>query len=240
MDLDAAWQLIAEFDAAGLGHHQAHQSMRLRRGRLLWRKATGGRLRRTRFPRSARVLAFNRVLDEETATEDAKTCIDAIAAPDYSAEAVRHPRAEEESAAAADEDRGAGELVVKSVTGGYLVQTADVHRLSRSETEVKTERAPTAEEWTALEFAWKVCKHVKSNAIVYARPRGSQTVSVGAGQMSRVDSVKIGAMKAVLPLQGNVVASDAFFPFPGRPGGSRQARDHGGDSAGRVGARMTR
>ena len=77
---------------------------------------------------------------------------------------------------------------------------------------VKTQRAPTDEEWTALEFGWKVAKHVKSNAIVYAR--AGQTVGVGAGQMSRVDSVKIGAMKAVLPLAGTVVASDAFFPFP--------------------------
>ncbi len=77
---------------------------------------------------------------------------------------------------------------------------------------VKTERAPTEGEWRALEFAWKVCKHVKSNAIVYAR--AGQTVSVGAGQMSRVDSVKVGAMKAVLPLEGTVIASDAYFPFP--------------------------
>ncbi len=77
---------------------------------------------------------------------------------------------------------------------------------------VKTHRAPSEAEWAALEFGWKVAKHVKSNAIVYARP--GQTVGVGAGQMSRVDSVKIGAMKAVLPLAGSVVASDAFFPFP--------------------------
>jgi phosphoribosylaminoimidazolecarboxamide formyltransferase/IMP cyclohydrolase len=83
--------------------------------------------------------------------------------------------------------------------------------LDRAAMEVKTSRAPTEAEWTTLEFAWKVAKHVKSNAIVYAR--AGQTVGVGAGQMSRVDSVKIGAMKAVLPLAGTVVASDAFFPF---------------------------
>ena len=75
-----------------------------------------------------------------------------------------------------------------------------------------TKRQPTAEEFRALLFAWKVAKHVKSNAIVYARD--GQCVGVGAGQMSRVDSAKIGAMKAVLPLEGTVVASDAFFPFP--------------------------
>jgi phosphoribosylaminoimidazolecarboxamide formyltransferase/IMP cyclohydrolase len=113
-------------------------------------------------------------------------------------------------------------LVIKSISGGFLAQTPDTHRLDRAATEVKTRRAPTEAEWAALEFAWKVAKHVKSNAIVYARAR--QTVGVGAGQMSRVDSVKIGAMKAVLPLAGTVVASDAFFPFPD---GVEEAAKHG-------------
>ncbi|HEY3836226.1 MAG TPA: bifunctional phosphoribosylaminoimidazolecarboxamide formyltransferase/IMP cyclohydrolase, partial [Bryobacteraceae bacterium] len=102
--------------------------------------------------------------------------------------------------------------VVKSICGGYLAQTADDHRLQRAECRVVSQRRPTDDEWTALEFAWKVAKHVKSNAIVYAR--AGQTVGVGAGQMSRVDSVMIGASKAVLPLKGTVVGSDAFFPFP--------------------------
>ena len=113
-------------------------------------------------------------------------------------------------------------LVVKSIGGGFLAQTPDVHRLTRQQTHVKTKRVPTAEEWTALEFAWKVAKHVKSNAIVYAR--AGQTVGVGAGQMSRVDSVRIGAAKAVLPLAGTVVGSDAFFPFPD---GVEEAAKHG-------------
>jgi len=106
----------------------------------------------------------------------------------------------------------AAEPVLKSISGGYLMQTADVHRLNRVDAVVRTKREPTEDEWRGLLFGWKVCKHVKSNAIVYARPR--QSVSVGAGQMSRVDSVKVGAMKAVLPLKGTVLASDAFFPFP--------------------------
>ena len=83
-------------------------------------------------------------------------------------------------------------------------------------------RAHARKNGRALEFGWKVCKHVKSNAIVYAR--AGQTVSVGAGQMSRVDSVKVGAMKAVLPLQGTVIASDAFFPFAD---GVEEAAKHG-------------
>jgi len=92
------------------------------------------------------------------------------------------------------------------------VQDADLHKLAESDLKVVTRRPPTPEEKRALLFAWKVCKHVKSNAILYARD--GQTVGVGAGQMSRVDSCKVGAMKAQLPLKGTVAASDAFFPFP--------------------------
>jgi len=102
--------------------------------------------------------------------------------------------------------------VVKNVSGGVLLQDADVRPLAGSDLKVVSKRPPTEDEKRALLFAWKVCKHVKSNAIVYARD--GQTVGVGAGQMSRVESCKIGAMKAVLPLKGTVAASDAFFPFP--------------------------
>jgi phosphoribosylaminoimidazolecarboxamide formyltransferase/IMP cyclohydrolase len=103
-----------------------------------------------------------------------------------------------------------------------LVQTPDVHELRREDLKVVTKRAPTEDEIRALLFAWTVCKHTKSNAIVYARE--GQTVGVGAGQMSRVDSVKIGAMRAQLPVAGSVLASDAFFPF--RDGVDEAAR-HG-------------
>jgi phosphoribosylaminoimidazolecarboxamide formyltransferase/IMP cyclohydrolase len=102
--------------------------------------------------------------------------------------------------------------VIKNISGGVLVQDSDVRPLQEADLKVVTKRPPTPDETRALLFAWKVCKHVKSNAIVYARD--GQTVGVGAGQMSRVDSAKIGAMKAQLPLQGTVAASDAFFPFP--------------------------
>jgi len=116
------------------------------------------------------------------------------------------------------------------------VQDADLRQLREEDLKVVTLRPPREEEKRALLFAWKVAKHVKSNAIVYARD--GQTVGIGAGQMSRVDSCRVGAMKAVLPLDGTVVASDAFFPFPDgveevakagataiiQPGGS--VRDH--------------
>ena len=160
-------------------------------------------------------------MDEETAREIAKTFVEAIAAPDYSPEALAVLQAKK-NLRLLRVAPGLDRLVVKSITGGYLAQTADDAKLDRSTAVVKTKRAPTEEEWAALEFGWKVAKHVKSNAIVYARP--GQVVGVGAGQMSRVDSVKLGAMKAVLPLEGTVVASDAFFPFPD---GVEEAVKHG-------------
>jgi phosphoribosylaminoimidazolecarboxamide formyltransferase/IMP cyclohydrolase len=103
-------------------------------------------------------------------------------------------------------------FVVKGISGGFLVQTPDYAKLDRATAKVVTERQPTEEEWRGLAFGWKVVKHVKSNAIVYARE--GQLLSAGAGQMSRVFSVEIGAKKSVLPLEGCVLASDAFFPFP--------------------------
>ncbi|MGC4050212.1 MAG: hypothetical protein QM757_12580 [Paludibaculum sp.] len=104
------------------------------------------------------------------------------------------------------------ELVVKSITGGFLTQSPDLATFDAATAKVVTQRQPTEAEWVALKFGWKVCKHVKSNAIVYAH--AGQLLSSGAGQMSRVFSVEIGARKSVLPLAGSVVASDAFFPFP--------------------------
>lgn len=115
-------------------------------------------------------------------------------------------------------------LDYKRVEGGLLVQEVDRRQISRAEWKVVTERAPSSEESDALAFAWKVVKHVKSNAIVYAS--GGRTIGIGAGQMSRVDSAQVGISKARLPIQGSVLASDAFFPF----------RD-GVDVAARVGVR---
>jgi phosphoribosylaminoimidazolecarboxamide formyltransferase/IMP cyclohydrolase len=107
------------------------------------------------------------------------------------------------------------ELEIKRISGGVLVQEPDRHELRESDLKLVTERKPTDAEIRAMLFGWKVCKHVKSNAIVFARE--GQTVGIGAGQMSRVDSVKIAVIKAGtagLSLKESVVASDAFFPFP--------------------------
>jgi phosphoribosylaminoimidazolecarboxamide formyltransferase/IMP cyclohydrolase len=224
VDLDAAWQLIAEFETPASAIIKHTNPCGCAEG------ATQTESYRRAFeadPVSAYggVLAFNRTLDGETATEITKTFIEAIAAPDYAEDALGILR-QKKNLRLLKVLATPAETVVKSISGGFLAQTPDVHRLSRAETQVATKRAPTDAEWVALEFGWKVAKHVKSNAIVYARAidgRG-QAISAGAGQMSRVDSVKFGAMKAVLPLAGSVVASDAFFPFAD---GVEEAARHG-------------
>jgi phosphoribosylaminoimidazolecarboxamide formyltransferase/IMP cyclohydrolase len=220
VDLDAAWQLANEFvsPAAAIIKH-TNPCGTAEQGSLV----EAYRMAQECDPVSAYggVIGFNRAVDAATAAEIVKTFVEAIAAPDYSPEALALLAAKK-NLRLMRVAPGGSKLVVKSISGGYLAQTADQGRLDRARAVVKTRRAPTEEEWTALEFAWKVAKHVKSNAIVFARP--GQTVGVGAGQMSRVDSVKIGAMKAVLPLEGTVVASDAFFPFAD---GLEEACKHG-------------
>jgi phosphoribosylaminoimidazolecarboxamide formyltransferase/IMP cyclohydrolase len=220
VDLDAAWQLIGEFDAPAAAIIKHTNPCGCAEGATLmesYRRAFAA------DPISAfgGVLAFNREVDGDTAGEISKTFIEAIAAPSYTDDALKVLTAKK-NLRLLRVTASSLEPVVKSITGGFLVQTPDVHRLKREDAFVKTKRAPSEEEWVALEFGWKISKHVKSNAIVYAR--AGQSVSVGAGQMSRVDSVKVGAMKAVLPLKGTVLASDAFFPFPD---GLEEAAKHG-------------
>jgi phosphoribosylaminoimidazolecarboxamide formyltransferase/IMP cyclohydrolase len=220
VDLDAAWQLIQEFDgpAAAIIKHTnpcgcAEQDTLCH----AYRKA----LEADPVSAFGGVLAFNRALDEETAAEVAKLFVEAIAAPSYTSKALSI-LSSKKNLRLVEVAPGSEPAVVKSIGGGYLVQSADLCKMNRADAKVVTERAPSDEEWVALEFGWKVAKHVKSNAIVYAR--AGQSVSVGAGQMSRVDSVKVGAMKAVLPIAGSVLASDAFFPFPD---GVEEAAKHG-------------
>jgi phosphoribosylaminoimidazolecarboxamide formyltransferase/IMP cyclohydrolase len=157
------------------------------------------------------VIGINREVDGEAAAEIAKLFVEAIAAPSFTAEA-RERFAAKKNLRLVEVRPAPPRPVLKHVSGGLLLQDADTARINESELKVVTWRPPTAEELRSLLFAWRVAKHVKSNAIVYARD--GQTVGVGAGQMSRVDAAKFGAMKAVLPLSGTVAASDAFFPFP--------------------------
>lgn len=221
VDLDAAWQLSSEFEgpAAAIIKHTnpcgcAEQATLVDAYKLALEadpvSAFGG------------VLAFNRELNEATAREISKLFVEAIAAPAFSRNALEILAVKKNLRLVQVDRLLRPEAVLKSITGGILAQTADNVPLDLATLEVKTERKPTEEEMRALAFGWKIAKHVKSNAIVYAR--AGQTVSVGAGQMSRVDSVKVGAMKAQLPLKGTVLASDAFFPFPD---GVEEAAKHG-------------
>jgi phosphoribosylaminoimidazolecarboxamide formyltransferase/IMP cyclohydrolase len=161
------------------------------------------------------VLAFNRMVDAATAEEVAKLFVECIVAPGFADRAKeifttkKNLRLLELPASGLEPER---ELQLKRILGGMLVQQPDLGEISDSELRMVTKRVPTAEEMHTMRFAWKVAKHVKSNAIVFARD--GATLGVGAGQMSRVDSVRLAMMKAQVSLQGSVVGSDAFFPFP--------------------------
>ena len=161
------------------------------------------------------VLAFNRAVDAATAEEVAKLFVECIAAPGFEERAKeifsakKNLRLLELPAEGLESER---ELQLKRILGGMLIQEPDLGELKSAELKVMTRRAPTADELATMKFAWKVSKHVKSNAIVFAKD--GATLGVGAGQMSRVDSVKLAVMKAQSSLQGSIVASDAFFPFP--------------------------
>jgi phosphoribosylaminoimidazolecarboxamide formyltransferase/IMP cyclohydrolase len=157
------------------------------------------------------VIGVNREIDEAAAEEIAKLFVEAIAAPAFSAGALARFAAKKNLRLVVVKP-AAHARVFKQVSGGMLLQDADTGSVTAGDLRTVTKRPPTPDELTNLLFAWKVAKHVKSNAIVYAR--GGQTIGVGAGQMSRVDAARFGAMKAILPLAGTVAASDAFFPFP--------------------------
>ncbi|HEY3767637.1 MAG TPA: bifunctional phosphoribosylaminoimidazolecarboxamide formyltransferase/IMP cyclohydrolase [Candidatus Angelobacter sp.] len=210
VDLQAAWDLAQEFQETACAIIKHTNPSGCSTGKTLLEAYT--RAKET-DPVSAfgGVIGVNREIDGAAAEEIAKLFVEAIAAPSYTAEA-KEKFAAKKNLRLVEVKASAQKFAMKQVSGGMLVQDADVRPLTDADLKIVSSRQPTAEEMRALLFAWKVCKHVKSNAIVYARE--GQTVGVGAGQMSRVDSCKIGAMKAILPLKGTVAASDAFFPFP--------------------------
>jgi phosphoribosylaminoimidazolecarboxamide formyltransferase/IMP cyclohydrolase len=150
-------------------------------------------------------------VDAAAAEEIAKLFVEAIAAPAFSPEALQIFSAKKNLRLLVVKP-APPVTVMKHISGGLLLQDADTGSVTPEQLEIVTQRRPTPEETDALIFAWRVCKHVKSNAIVYARD--GQTLGIGAGQMSRVDAARFGAMKAALPLDHCVAASDAFFPFP--------------------------
>ena len=210
VDLQAAWDLAQEFEEPVVAIIKHTNPCGTATGKTL-AEAFQRALECDPVSAFGGVIGVNRTIDAEAAEEMHKLFLEVIAAPGFD-EAAKAKFASKKNLRLVQVAPANAKWVLKNVSGGMLVQDADIRPLQEADLKVVTKRAPTPEETRALLFAWKVCKHVKSNAIVYARD--GQTVGVGAGQMSRVDSAKIGAMKAQLPLQGTVAASDAFFPFP--------------------------
>jgi phosphoribosylaminoimidazolecarboxamide formyltransferase/IMP cyclohydrolase len=210
VDLQAAWDLAQEFDKTVCAIIKHTNPSGAATGKTLveaYRKA----LECDPVSAFGGVIGVNRAVDGDAAEEMAKLFLEVIAAPEFSP-AAKEKFAAKKNLRLVEITNAPQKWVLKNVSGGVLLQDVDHRPLVEGDLKVVSKRPPTPEEKRALLFAWKVCKHVKSNAILYARD--GQTVGVGAGQMSRVDSCKIGAMKAVLPLKGTVAASDAFFPFP--------------------------
>jgi phosphoribosylaminoimidazolecarboxamide formyltransferase/IMP cyclohydrolase len=168
------------------------------------------------------IVALNRTVDAAAARQLAGLFLECVIAPGYDAEAreilapkknlrlLESPRLGQPRSTWTRGPADAREL--RSITGGLLVMDRDLGEVRREDCRVMTKRAPTEKEWRDLLFAWRVVKHVKSNAIAFAAD--DRTLAIGGGQTSRVESVKIARMKARFPLAGSAVGSDAFFPFP--------------------------
>jgi len=210
VDLQAAWDLAQEFEEPVVAIIKHTNPCGTATGKTL-AEAYKRALECDPVSAFGGVIGVNRPIDLATAEEMHKLFLEVIAAPAF-AEAAKEKFASKKNLRLVEVVPADQKWILKNVSGGMLLQDSDVRPLRDADLKVVSKRPPTPEETRALLFAWKVCKHVKSNAIVYARD--GQTVGVGAGQMSRVDSAKIGAMKAQLPMKGTVAASDAFFPFP--------------------------
>jgi phosphoribosylaminoimidazolecarboxamide formyltransferase/IMP cyclohydrolase len=161
------------------------------------------------------VICLNRRVDRQLAEALIEQFIEVLFAPGYDDEALELLSTKENMRILDDRERRTTSLIdpnLRQVVGGMLVQDRDHDLEERADMQVVSERRPTEAEWNELSFAWKVCKHVRSNAIVLAKD--DATIGIGAGQMSRVDSVRLAIEKSRVPVQGAAMASDAFFPFP--------------------------
>jgi phosphoribosylaminoimidazolecarboxamide formyltransferase/IMP cyclohydrolase len=214
VDAEAAWNLVHDFaqlavaiikhtNPSGVGTGSTNEEAYRRALATDPVSAFGG------------IVAFNHKVDAQVASSVIEVFSEVIVAPDFDADALEIFKTKKNlrvlSVAAGSADSS---LEYKQISGGFLVQDKDVHQLSVADLNFVTNRNPTDAELNAMRLAWTVCKHVKSNAIVFANE--NQTLGVGAGQMNRVDSVRIAAMRAErfdLSLSGSALASDAFFPF---------------------------
>lgn len=214
VDAEAAWRLVRDFEdrAVAIIKHTNPCGVGLGGSNL-----EAYKLALETDPVSAfgGIVALNRELDEQTAAEISKVFTEVVIAPSFT-EGARQALAKKKNVRLlVISDDGASNITeLKQISGGFLVQDQDNLVVTADDLKVVSKRQPSDDELKAMLFAWTVCKHVKSNAIVLAN--SGQTVGVGAGQMNRVDSVRIAAMRAErteIPIKGSVLASDAFFPF---------------------------
>jgi phosphoribosylaminoimidazolecarboxamide formyltransferase / IMP cyclohydrolase len=214
LDLNAAWELVSEFEsnAAVIIKHTNPSGVALDDDQLkAFIKA------RETDPVSAfgGILSFNRPVEGKTAKEILKNFVEAIIAPGFDEEALELLAAKKNirlmEMPTAVSARPGKETDVKRIGGGLLVQDLDTVTYDPAKLKVVTKRQPSDQEMQDLKFAWVVAKHVKSNAIIYTR--NQETIGMGAGQMSRVDSARLAVDKAQKPLNASAMASDAFFPF---------------------------
>jgi len=213
VDADAAWALVNDFDVlavaiikhtnpSGVGLGPANQEAYSRALATDPVSAFGG------------IVAFNRKVDADAAASVIEVFSEVIIAPDYDADALEVFKSKKNLRVLRVVSGNPTGRQYKHIAGGFLVQDKDTHQLTDADLTIVTKRQPTGDERKAMRLAWTVAKHVKSNAIVFAN--NEQTLGVGAGQMNRVDSVRIAAMRAErfdLDLKGAALASDAFFPF---------------------------
>ncbi|HMS39649.1 MAG TPA: bifunctional phosphoribosylaminoimidazolecarboxamide formyltransferase/IMP cyclohydrolase [Pyrinomonadaceae bacterium] len=214
VDAEAAWNLVCDFNEracaiikhtnpSGVGIGNSNEEAYQRALSTDPVSAFGG------------IVAFNETVDATVANSVNEVFTEVVIAPDFDSKALEiFKKKKNLRVLCVEKTSNIPSLEYKQISGGFLVQDRDILQISAEDLKIVTNKQPTKDEIRALLFAWKVCKHVKSNAIVFANE--SQTIGVGAGQMNRVDSVRIAAVRAErfnLPLQNSVLASDAFFPF---------------------------
>lgn len=213
LDLDGSWQAAQEFDAPTVAIIKHSNPCGLASADSL-AEAYDKALASDPVSAFGSIISVNRRLDAETAERMSKLFVEIVAAPEFDAEALALLRRKKNLRILRGTGAASRGLSVRSVYGGALVQELDTSRddLNPANWQIVSAAQPSPAQLADLAFAWQVCRHVKSNAIVYVQERA--TVGVGAGQMSRVDSVMLAGHKAGEKAQGAVMASDAFFPFP--------------------------
>jgi phosphoribosylaminoimidazolecarboxamide formyltransferase/IMP cyclohydrolase len=213
MDSDAAWQMVSDFElpATIIVKHANPCGAATSESDIA--DAFGKAMKTDPVSAFGGIVALNRRVDKKAAEELVKIFLEVIIAPgfDKDAKAVLSTKKNLRLLEIPVSGTRPAGYDFRRVVGGLLIQDRDIDDFDIRKARIVTKRPPSEEEYKALDFAWRVVKHVKSNAIVYASK--DQLVGVGAGQMSRVDSVKIATMKSNLPTRGCVLASDAFFPF---------------------------